>query len=165
MPGKLEDAMKRFFAGIYRLNISFQVIAGIGLVFMMVVTLLDITMRALGKPIIGAVELVSFSGAVIIGFALPYSSWMKVHVIVDLVVARFPPGGKRIMDFSTKVVGFILFVFIGVNFILYGLTLIKTGEVSPGFRIPYYPITFGLALACFMESLTLLTQLLRGRHE
>ncbi len=156
--------MKGFFAGIYRLNISFQVIAGLGLVFMMVVTLVDIIMRAFGRPVIGAMELVSFSGAVIISFALPYSSWMKAHVIVDLLVDRFSPSGKRIMEFSTKLVGFILFIFMGVNFILYGLTLIKTGELSPSFRIPYYPITFGLALACFIESLTLFTQLWRGRN-
>lgn len=157
--------MKGFFGGIYRLNISFQVIAGIGLVFMMGVTMADIIMRALGRPIIGAVELVSFSGAVIIGFALPYSTWMRAHVIVDLLLGRLPPRGKRIMEFSTKLAGSILFFFIGINFILYGLTLIKTGEISPGFRIPYYPITFGLALACFLESLTLLTQLWRGRNE
>ena len=148
-----------------KLDISFQVVAGIGLVFMMAVTLLDITMRALGRPIIGAVELVSFSGAVIIGFALPYSSWMKAHVMVDLLVERLSPAGKRIMGLITKLVGFMLFMFMGVNFILYGLTLAKTGELSPGFRIPYYPITFGLALACFLESLTLFTQLWGEQHE
>ena len=157
--------MKRFLAGVYKLNISFQVIAGIGLVFMMVVTLLDITMRAFGMPIIGAVELVSFSGAVIIGFALPYSSWMRAHIIVDLVIVWMPPAGRRAMAFATRLVGLSLFMFMGVEFILYGLTLAKTGEVSPGFRIPYYPITFGLALACFIQALTLLAQFWRGRHE
>ena len=165
MPGELEDVMKRFLAGVYRLNISFQVIAGIGLVFMIVVTLADITMRAFGRPIIGAVELICFSGAVIIGFALPYSSWMRAHVMVDFLVERLPPAGRRVVAFATRLVGFTLFMFMGVNFILYGLTLAKTGEVSPGFRIPYYPITFGLALACFVESLTLFTQIWRCRHE
>jgi TRAP-type C4-dicarboxylate transport system permease small subunit len=157
--------MKAFFAGIYKIDILFQVIAGIGMVFMMAVTLLDIIMRALEKPIIGAVEIVSFTGAIIIGFALPYSSWKGAHVFVDLGVDRLPPRCKRIMRFSTKLAGSILFIFIGINFILYGITLMKTGEISPSFRIPYYPITFGLALACFVESLTLLTQLWGSRDE
>jgi hypothetical protein len=73
------------------------------------------------------------------------------------------------MEFITKLVGLILFLFIGINFILYGLTLMKTGEVSAGLRIPYYPITFGLALSSFLESLTLFAGLLRAvegwRHE
>jgi TRAP-type C4-dicarboxylate transport system permease small subunit len=161
------DPVKRFLAGVYKLNISFQVVAGIGLIFMMVVTLVDIIMRALGRPIIGAVELISFSGAVIIGFAIPYSSWMRAHIVVDFLVERLSPAGKRIMEFATKLTGLVLFLFMGINFILYGLTLMKTGELSAGFRIPYYPITFGLALSCFLESLTLFADLLKlgGQHE
>ena len=133
---------------------------------MMVVTLVDITMRLLGSPIIGAVELISFSGAVIIGFAIPYSSWMKAHIIVDFVVERLSPAARKAMEFGTKLTGLLLFLFMGVNFILYGLTLMKTGELSAGFRIPYYPITFGLSLSCFLESLTLFSDLLKlgGRH-
>jgi TRAP-type C4-dicarboxylate transport system permease small subunit len=161
------DPVKRFLAGVYKLNISFQVVAGIGLIFMMAVTLVDITMRILGRPIIGAVELISLSGAVIIGFAIPYSSWMRAHVVVDFLVEKFSPAGKRTMEFATKLTGLILFLFMGINFILYGITLMKTGELSAGFRIPYYPITFGLALSCFLESLTLFADLLKlgGQHE
>ena len=48
--------MKRFFKVVYTLDLSLQVVAGLGLAFMMVVTLIDVTMRFLGKPIIGAIE-------------------------------------------------------------------------------------------------------------
>jgi len=154
--------MEKFLAAVYKLDIAFQVVAGIGLAFMMFMTMLDITLRAIGRPIVGAIELISFSGAVVIGFAVPYSSWMRAHVIVDFLIERLSPGGKTMMEFSTRLVGLVLFLFIGVNFILYGLTLIKTGEVSAGLRIPYYPITFGLALSCFLESLTLLAGLLKA---
>jgi TRAP-type C4-dicarboxylate transport system permease small subunit len=154
--------MKRFVRYVYKLDVAFEVVAGVGLAFMMGVTIADITMRLLGKPIVGSVELISFSGAVIIGFAVPYSSWMRAHVIVDFLIERLSPRGKRIMDLATKSGGLILFLFIGVNFILYGLTLMKTGEVSAGLRIPYYPITFGLALSCFLESLTLFAGLLKA---
>lgn len=160
--------MKRFLAAVYKLDISFQAVAGVGLAFMMVVTMADITMRAIGKPIVGSIELISFSGAVIIGFAVPYSSWMKSHIIVDFLVERLSANGKRVMGFITTSAGLLLFIFMGINFILYGLTLMKTGEVSAGFRIPYYPITFGLALSCFLESLTLLADLVKlsgGHHE
>ena len=153
--------MKRFLMAVYKLDVTFQVVAGVGLAFMMAVTVADITMRTLGRPIVGAIELISFSGAVIIGFAVPYSSWMKAHVIVDFFTQRLSPGGKRAMECATKLSGLILFLFIGVNFILYGLTLMQTGEVSAGLRIPYYPITFGLALSCFLESLTLLADLVK----
>ncbi len=154
--------MKQFLTIVYKLDVTFQVVAGVGLAFMMAVTVADITMRTLGRPIVGAVELISFSGAVIIGFAVPYSSWMRAHVIVDFLIQRLSPGGRRAMEFATQLVGLILFLFIGVNFILYGLTLMQTGEVSAGLKIPYYPITFGLALSCFLESLTLFAGMLRS---
>jgi TRAP-type C4-dicarboxylate transport system permease small subunit len=159
--------MKLFLTAVYKVDISFQVVAGIGLAFMMAMTIADITMRALGRPIVGSIELISFSGAVIIGFAAPYSSWMQSHVIVDFLVERLSPRARRSMELITKFVGLVLFLFMGVNFILYSLTLMKTGEVSAGLRIPYYPITFGLALSCFLESLTLFADLMKvsGRTE
>ena len=47
--------------------------------------------------------------------------------------------------------------------------LIKTGEVSGSLRIPYFPVVFGLALSCLLESLTLLCVVLmlvkRGYYE
>ena len=33
-------------------------------------------------------ELISFCGSVLIGFAIPYSSWKKVHVYVDVLVEK-----------------------------------------------------------------------------
>ena len=131
--------MKQFLTIVYKLDVTFQVVAGVGLAFMMAVTVADITMRTLGRPIVGAIELISFSGAVIIGFAVPYSSWMRAHVIVDFLTQRLSSRGRRIMEFITQLVGLVLFLFVGVNFILYGLTLLTTGEVEHRPENPLLP--------------------------
>ena len=153
--------MKRLMTVVYKLDLSFQVIAGIVLAFMMVVTLADVIMRAFGRPIVGGMELICFSGAVVVGFALPYSSWKKAHIFVDFLMEKLSPGSRTVVQICTRAIGVLLFLFIGYNFILYGLDLMKTGEVSAGFRLPYYPITFGLALSCFLETLTLFCDLLK----
>lgn len=153
--------MKRFFSAVYRLDLSFHVIAGVVLAFMMVVTLLDVVMRAFGRPIIGSIEIICFSGAVVASFAIPYSSWKKAHIYVDIFENRLSEKSWTLLQTGTRIAGIILFGFMGVSFILYGLTLLKSGEVSAGFKIPYYPITFGLALSCFLESLTLACDLLK----
>jgi hypothetical protein len=80
---------------------------------------------------------------------------------VDLLENKLSRRARTGLQFFNKVVGVLLFLFIGYNFILYGLTLRQTGEVSPGLKIPYYPITFGLAVSCFLESLTLFCDLLK----
>jgi len=151
--------MKRLKAIVSKLDISFSVIAGAVLAGMMLLTLFDVTMRQFKKPLIGGVELISFAGAVVIGFALPYSTLKKSHIYVDLLVGKLSQRPQAILKMLTKIVTILLFLFIGYNFILYGLDLIKTGEVSAGFRLPYYPITFGLAVACFLEALTLFSDL------
>jgi TRAP-type C4-dicarboxylate transport system permease small subunit len=153
--------MKRFLSAVYRIDVTFHVISGITLAFMMVVTLLDVVMRNLGHPIVGTVEIISFSGSVVVGFAIPYASWKKAHVYVDLLVEKLSPRNKIIMAAITRCMGIALFVFIGYNFIVYGRDLLRTGEVSAGFRLPYYPIAFGLSLSCFLQSITLFCDLVR----
>lgn len=157
--------MRRFVATVYRLDLSLQVLAGLGLAFMILMTLTDIIMRTLGRPIVGSVELVCFSGAIVIGFAIPYSSRMQVHIFVDFVIKRLSPRSGAVLRSFTVSVGLLLFLLMGYNFIEYSLDLMRTGEVSAGLKIPYYPITFGLAASCLLESLTLFCQLwgiLRG---
>ena len=153
--------MNRFLTAVTRVDITFHVIAGSVLAFMMVVTLLDVIMRNIGHPIVGSMEIISFCGSVVVGFAIPYTSWKKAHVYVDMLVDKLSPRNRRIMDVITRCMGIALFLFISYNFVQYGLDLKRTGEVSAGFRLPYYPIAFGLALSCFLESITLLSDLIR----
>jgi hypothetical protein len=46
---------------------------------MLLFTLTNVVMRAFGKPI-GDFEIISFLGAVVIGFAIPYTSLHKGHI-------------------------------------------------------------------------------------
>ena len=131
------------------------------LFIMAIVTLTDIAMRTAGRPIVGSLELVTFLGAFVIGFALPYTTWLKGHVYVDVLVDKLSPKGKKVFMVITRIMGIALFLFATYDFILYGLTNIKSGEVTPSFRIPLYPIAFGLAASFFLQSLTLLCELLQ----
>ncbi len=153
--------MNRFLTAVSKVDITFHIIAGSVLAFMMVVTLLDVIMRNIGHPIVGSMEIISFCGSVVVGFAIPYTSWKKAHVYVDMLVEKLSPRNRKIMDVITRCMGMALFLFISYNFVQYGLDLKRTGEVSASFRLPYYPIAFGLALSCFLETVTLLSDLLR----
>lgn len=153
--------MNRFLTAVSKVDITFHIIAGSVLAFMMVVTLLDVIMRNIGHPIVGSMEIISFCGSVVVGFAIPYTSWKKAHVYVDMLVEKLSPRNRKIMDVITRCMGMALFLFISYNFVQYGLDLKRTGEVSASFRLPYYPIAFGLALSCLLETVTLLSDLLR----
>jgi TRAP-type C4-dicarboxylate transport system permease small subunit len=157
----LEEEMSRFVTAIFKVDITFHAIAGSVLAFMMIVTLLDVFMRNIGHPIVGSMEIISFCGSVVIGFAIPYTSWKKAHVYVDMLVDKLSPRSRMAMDGVTRCMGMALFLFISYNFVQYGLDLKRTGEVSASFRLPYYPVAYGLALSCFLQAVTLFTDLIR----
>jgi TRAP-type C4-dicarboxylate transport system permease small subunit len=153
--------VQKFIRAVLTADYALFWVGGLGLAFMMLVTLTDVVMRYIGRPIFGSMELVCFTSAVVIGFAIPYTSWTKGHIIVDFLLEMLSPGAVRIFQIVTRLMGIALFLFAGYNFIVYSFDLMKSGEVSPGFRIPYYPITFGLAVACFLQTLTLFCDLLK----
>lgn len=150
--------MKRFFAAVYFTDRSLHIVSGVVLALMMALTLCDVILRNIGHPIVGSMEIIQFAGSVVVGFAIPYTTLKKSHVFVDMLIGKLSPAGQRMMNAITRIMGILLFVFIGINFIIYGFDLIRTGEVSAAFRLPYYPIAFGLAFSCFLESLTLLAE-------
>jgi TRAP-type C4-dicarboxylate transport system permease small subunit len=160
----MEDSMKRIEAVINKLCISFEVVAGSCLAFMVLVTLYDVIARQFRHPLIGGMEIISFGGAVVIGFALPYAQLKKANIYVDLLVEKLPRLAQINFRTVTSTIGIMLFLFLGYNFIIYGLDLIKTGEVSAGFRLPYYPITFGLALASFLQAIAMFGDLMHERR-
>jgi TRAP-type C4-dicarboxylate transport system permease small subunit len=143
-------------------------IAGLTLAFMLVFTLTDVVLRAFGKPVVGDYEIISFLGAVVVGFAIPYTSLQKGHVMVDFLLEKIPRRAGKIMQVATRILGIALFLWMGWNFIVMSLDLIKSREVTPVFRLPYYPISFGLAFVCLVQCFTLFSQIMElagGRHE
>ena len=156
--------MKRLAAVINKLSISFEVVAGSCLAFMVLVTLYDVIARQFKHPLIGGMELISFGGAVVIGFALPYAQIKKANIYVDLLVEKLAKPARITLRTVTSIIGIMLFLYLGYNFIIYGLDLIRTGEVSAGFRLPYYPITFGLALASFLQAIAMFSGLMNERR-
>jgi TRAP-type C4-dicarboxylate transport system permease small subunit len=143
-------------------------ISGLTLAFMLLFTLLDVIMRGFGRPIVGDYEVISFLGAVVIGFAIPYTSLLKAHVAVDFLIEKLPKTAGEAMQVATRILGMALFLWMSWNFIVMSLDLIKSKEVTPVFRLPYYPISFGLAFTCIVQCMPLLSQIMEivgGRHE
>jgi TRAP-type C4-dicarboxylate transport system permease small subunit len=143
-------------------------ISGLTLAFMLLFTLLDVIMRAFGRPIVGDYEVISFLGAVVVGFAIPYTSLLKGHVAVDFLIEKVPKNVGDVMQVATRILGMALFLWMSWNFVVMSLDLIKSKEVTPVFRLPYYPISFGLAFTCIVQCMPLLSQVMEivgGRHE
>lgn len=143
-------------------------IAGVTLAFMLVFTLVGVSMRAFGRPIVGDYEVISFLGAVVVGFSVPYTSLLKGHVAVDFLLEMVPRNTSDTIRLATRVLSIVLFLWMGWNFVAMSLDLIKSREVTPVFKVPFYPIALGLAFTCVIQCLTLVSQIrdiVGSRHE
>jgi TRAP-type C4-dicarboxylate transport system permease small subunit len=160
--------MEGFLNKIRELSRFVNLIGGIALTFIMSLTVADIVLRFFRMPIVGTYELVAFSGAVVIGFAVPLTSWMRGHVYVDFLIFKFPQKRRNMINMVTRFLGICLFVMIGWNLISYGMDLQKSGEVSLTLHVPFYPVAYGVGVCCFIQCLVLLCDILKisgGKYE
>ncbi|MDI6764166.1 MAG: TRAP transporter small permease [Thermodesulfobacteriota bacterium] len=157
-----------FLDKVWKLSRSINFIGGVSLVFIMFLTVADIILRSFRRPIIGTYEIVAFSGAVVIGFSIPFTTWVKGHVYTDFLILRFSKKTRSVFQLFTRCLGIGLFSMIGWNLIKYGMDLKKAGEVSPTLTLPFYPVAYGLGVACFIQCLVLLCDILKisgGKYE
>jgi TRAP-type C4-dicarboxylate transport system permease small subunit len=160
--------MNGFLNKINGLSRVFNVIAGISLTFLMLLTVTDVILRALKRPIVGTYELVAFSGAVVIGFAVPLTSWLRGHIFVDFFILRFSQKVRNIFNITTRCLVIVLFFLIGWNLIKYGIDLQKSGEVSLTLQMPFYPVAYGVGVCCFVQCLVLICDVIKifgGKYE
>jgi TRAP-type C4-dicarboxylate transport system permease small subunit len=160
--------MKGFLDKVRGLSRFLNVIAGISLTFLMLLTVMDVILRTLKRPIVGTYELVAFSGAVVIGFAVPLTSWVRGHIFVDFFILRFSQKVRNIFNITTRSLVVILFFLIGWNMIKYGMDLQKSGEVSLTLQMPFYPVAYGVGVCCFVQCLVMICDILKivgGEYE
>lgn len=162
--------MRRFLGFVSRLSDLLEDIGGVVLVLMVLLTVADVILRYLGRPILGTYEMVSLAGALVTGFAIPQASLKKVHVTADLLIEKLPQGKRDVTQVTTRLMGIALFVLLSWNLIDMGASMYKTGEGTLTLCLPLYPIAYILGICCFVESLVLLCDIVkivygRGQNE
>jgi len=160
--------MRAFLSGVLKLNKFMQVIAGISLTFMLVLTTADVVLRIFGKPIPGAVEIISICGGIVIGFTVPITSWMKGHIAVDFLTNALPEKVRNGVEIITRCVGIGLFLMIAWNSWKIGTGFFTGKEVSGTLELPLYPVEYALAGCFFVLALVLFCDIIKifgGSHE
>jgi TRAP-type C4-dicarboxylate transport system permease small subunit len=112
------------------------------LTLMIAATVVDLFLRAVGHPVVGAYQIVGLiCGPLVIGFTIPLSSWNKDHVSMDILLAKPARGSRDVMNMSTRIICILLFGFIGYNLFSVGNEFCTAGEVSQTLHIPFYWVT------------------------
>jgi TRAP-type C4-dicarboxylate transport system permease small subunit len=158
-----EVYMERVTRVVLKLSNYFSVVAEVTLSLMMIITVSDVILRAFNRPILGAYEVVSFFGAVAMGFSTPITSWTRGHVNVDLLTSKLSHKMRNMVNIGTRCLGIALFLLLSWRLAVYGMNLQRAAEVSMTLRLPFYPIAYGLAVSCLLQSIVLSCDILKIR--
>jgi TRAP-type C4-dicarboxylate transport system permease small subunit len=115
----------------------------------------DVILRMFKVPIVGTYELVGLLGALVIGGAIPQTSRVKGHVVMDFLTGLLPGGVQRGLHILTRITGICLFAIISWNLLGLGNDYRKFGEVTLTLQIPLYPVAYTVAACCLVECLVL----------
>ena len=153
--------MNRFQKLVSRLSRFLGVIAGAALIFVMLLTVLDVILRYFGYPITGVYDLVALGGAIVIGFTMPLAAEKRVHVFMEMALQAHNRTGKQILHLFTRLIVFGISFLVAWNLVLLGMGFRQTGEVSLTIQIAYYPIAIGLGICFFIQMLVLVVHILQ----
>jgi TRAP-type C4-dicarboxylate transport system permease small subunit len=153
--------MEGFLKTIKGISRFLNIIAGVSLTFLMLLTITDVILRGFKSPVPGTYEVVAFAGAVVIGFSMPLTSWLRGHIFVDFFILKFSQKGRDVFNIATRCLVIILFFLIGWNMIKYAMDLQKSGEVSLTLQMPFYPVAYGVGVCCFVQCLVLVCDVVK----
>jgi TRAP-type C4-dicarboxylate transport system permease small subunit len=153
--------MEGFLKTVNGISRFLNIIAGISLTFLMLLTITDVILRTFRKPVVGTYEVVAFAGAVVIGFSMPLTSWLRAHIFVDFFILKFSQKVRDIFNIATRCLVIVLFFLIGWNMVMYAMDLQKSGEVSLTLQMPFYPVAYGVGVCCFVQCLVLVCDIVK----
>lgn len=160
--------MKTFLKVVLNISKVMNVIAGVTLTLMMLLTVSDVILRYLRMPIMGSYEMVSFAMATAIGFSLPFTSWVRGHVGVDSLLEMMPKRSRYASLILTRSISILFFALAGVFLLKKAMYLRQVGQVSVTLAMPYYPVALGVGVCCFSLCLVLVTDIVKiigGEYE
>lgn len=160
--------MRKLLAIVFGISRGLSAVSAFVLGAMVLLTVADVILRSARRPILGTYEIVGLLGAILIGFSIPLTSYVRGHIRVDFLILKLPPGALKTVNIITRCIGIGLFIVIGWNLMLLGIDLREAAEVTPTRLIPYYPVLYGIGACCFFQCAVLfcdIVKICKGEYE
>lgn len=100
------DAVRRLADGLIGLA---AVIGTLGLLFEVVVILIDVVGRAFGRPLYGSQDMITMGMVILVFGAMALCDRRGGHISVDILESRFPPRMNRAVDVLSALLGAVIF--------------------------------------------------------
>ena len=163
--GLVKRADRAYLRALRAVVLALAAVSGLAILAMIAVTCADVALRAFGRPLTGAFDIVRVGGAVAIACALPYTTAVKGHVSIEFFFHKLSRRNRIIVDTSWRLLAIALFVFMCRRCILYGNSMHRSGEVTLTLQVPLFWTLYVLAFACGVNALVVLHNMLHPNRE
>lgn len=136
--------------------------AGLALIAMMVFTVADMVLRALGRPVAGSYEIIGWLSAAAMALALGYTQQHRGHVAIDLLTTRLQGRARASVELLMSLLALLLFAALAWYLARYGRVLHETGSLSETLKAVVYPWVYVVAVGAAGLALALLVDFLRS---
>jgi TRAP-type C4-dicarboxylate transport system permease small subunit len=151
-----------FVKAIRSISLVLSWVAGIILVIIMLLTIINIIARTFYQPMLGNNEIVAYAFAIVVAFGLAYTACEKRHVSVVVLVSRFPPRAQATISIIMNVLSIVVFAVIAWQGAAFGLEKWMTvGENDPVLNIPILPFRLTMTLGCTVLCLVFISDLFK----
>lgn len=140
--------LDRLFDPVRWLVMLMAFLAGLGVLAMVAVTCLDVVLREMGRPLIGALDIVTLAGLVAIACALPYTTAIKGHVAIEFFFHKLGRRTRWVVDGIARLIAMGLFGTLCAQCIRQGVKLQESGQVTPTLQAPMFWTMHLLAFSC-----------------
>jgi TRAP-type C4-dicarboxylate transport system permease small subunit len=154
-----------YHRGLRALVSLLGLIAGIGLMAMMLVTSADVVLRLFRQSLKGSYDLVCIAAALTVAAALPYTTAIKGHVAIEYFFHRMGRRGRVVVDTLMRLTVVVLFCLLAWQNVRYGNSLKSSGTVSMTVQLPIFWVPYVLASSCVLIVLITLYHLFHPGKE
>lgn len=156
--------------GVHAVEKVLMYISGVLFMILMLLGAGDVLGRYLiNRPIRGTLEISEILMGAIVFLSWAYTQRNEGHVKVDLFIANYSPRLRKIVDFITLFLSFILFVVITKQSTVIALRCWQEHRVIPTLDIPTAPfhsiVPIGAALLCIELIVQMIKMISLGRRE
>lgn len=131
--------------------------AGLVLVFLMLMTTAGVIGRKFGIPINGVFDLTHFTVLIMAFFGMAYCGYRGAHVSIELLYQHLGPRTRNVLNRGINVIGCVLFATIAWQTFLQSIIVREINESSQLLEIPFFPfywmVAFGAGLFAFVMGL------------
>lgn len=158
--------MQKFESIVGKTSQVLNNIAGWGIVLTMVLIVVNIILRALfSLPIKGIYEIAGYITALVVAFTLAQCALDGAHIAVEIFIDKLNPKAQLVINtvFGSIIIAFLFLV--GIQVFSNGITVMKSGEVSPTAQVSFYPFIFMVSIGFFVLCIAEIYKTIKGVKE